>query len=399
MPSPCAPDSFEARVAAVVRSIPRGKTLGYAQVALLAGKPGRARAVVRALHALKGVPWWRVLKSDGTVAKEVAAEQVPKLRREGVQITGRRIAAEARWRPSPLSPESGRGPGCGVGSRRHPRQCPRNATVQARIHRTITALTVDAIVNAANATLAGGGGIDGAVHAAAAAELYAACLAFPELRPAVRGEVVTPGFELLRPPVSTTTTPHPDPLPEPGERGRGHRFLKLVVRPSLVRAPAISTGASGRVAIMARPRAGDWLADELRDLRRAGADVLVSLLTWAEAYELELEGEAEAAAAAGLEFLAFEIEDRQVPADDARAEAFVERVAGTIAAGRSAVVHCRMGIGRSSLVAASALCCLGVDPDEALRRLAEARGRPVPDTAEQRAWVVAFAQRRSGRRP
>lgn len=91
--------SFEARVGAVVRSIPRGKTLGYAQVALLAGRPGAARAVVRALHALKGVPWWRVRKSDGTVAKEIAAQQVPKLRREGVKVTGRRVGAEARWRP------------------------------------------------------------------------------------------------------------------------------------------------------------------------------------------------------------------------------------------------------------------------------------------------------------
>lgn len=161
----------------------------------------------------------------------------------------------------------------------------------------------------------------------------------------------------------------------------------------------VDTGTSGRVAIMPRPRAGDWLGDELRELRGAGADVLVSLLTWVEACELKLDGEAGAAAAAGLEFLSFEIEDRQVPADDARADAFVERVAATIAAGRSAVVHCRMGIGRSSLVAASALCCLGVDPEEALRRLSEARGWPVPDTAEQRAWVVAFARRRSGRRP
>ena len=52
----------------------------------------------------------------------------------------------------------------------------------------------------------------------------------------------------------------------------------------------IAREGPGRLAIM--PRDGDWLEDELRGLRQAGVEVLVSLLTPAEVHELGLEAEA-----------------------------------------------------------------------------------------------------------
>jgi O-acetyl-ADP-ribose deacetylase (regulator of RNase III) len=64
----------------------------------------------------------------------------------------------------------------------------------------LTRLDLDAIVNAANPGLLGGGGVDGAIHRAAGPALLAACRALPEVAPGVRcptGEArITKGFNL-----------------------------------------------------------------------------------------------------------------------------------------------------------------------------------------------------------
>jgi protein-tyrosine phosphatase len=144
---------------------------------------------------------------------------------------------------------------------------------------------------------------------------------------------------------------------------------------------------AGRLATATRPRGGDWLADDMRAVANAGVSLLVSMLTAEENTELSVGGEALAAEAAGVQFLGIPIEDRGLPE---RAMPFLEgvtRAAKEVSAKRAVAVHCRMGIGRSSMFAASTLVKLGVEPDDAWRAIALVRGRPVPDVAKQRDWV------------
>lgn len=61
--------NFTERVRAVVRSIPKGKTMSYGLVAARAGRPGAARAVgtIMSKNDDPSVPCHRVVRADGTV--------------------------------------------------------------------------------------------------------------------------------------------------------------------------------------------------------------------------------------------------------------------------------------------------------------------------------------------
>ena len=63
------PSAFQAKVYAVVKKIPKGKTLTYKQVAERIGQPGAYRAVGNALNKNYDptIPCHRVIRSDGTV--------------------------------------------------------------------------------------------------------------------------------------------------------------------------------------------------------------------------------------------------------------------------------------------------------------------------------------------
>jgi protein-tyrosine phosphatase len=149
----------------------------------------------------------------------------------------------------------------------------------------------------------------------------------------------------------------------------------------------------GKLAIAARPRGGDWLDDEATGWRRAGVDVVVSLLENDEASQLDLIGECQAAEHNSITFISFPIPDRGVPASFGDAASLMTRIAAQLDAGKNVAVHCRQGVGRSGMIAAGALVTSGASPEEAIQAVSSARGAEVPETLEQRRWMQQLPSR------
>jgi protein-tyrosine phosphatase len=148
----------------------------------------------------------------------------------------------------------------------------------------------------------------------------------------------------------------------------------------------------GRLAILPRPRGGDWLEDEVAGWRKAGVQVVVSALTPDEIESMDLGQEQAAAERQGLAFIRFPIPDRGTPDSFAASEAVFRQLDKLLNEGKEVGVHCRQGIGRSALIAATLLVLAGVAPPEAWQRIESTRGCPVPDTLEQRTWVERFTR-------
>lgn len=145
------------------------------------------------------------------------------------------------------------------------------------VHGDITALALDAIVNAANCSLLGGGGVDGAIHRAAGPELLASCRA---LGGCPTGEArITPGFRLPARWVVHTV----GPVWYGGQRGEPER-LAACYRNSLALAeahhladiafPAISCGVYGYPP----EEAAQIVVSELRRPRPPGSSLRRALL-------------------------------------------------------------------------------------------------------------------------
>ena len=154
----------------------------------------------------------------------------------------------------------------------------------------------------------------------------------------------------------------------------------------------LSNSTAGRLAISGRPRGGDWLEDEVAGWRQQGVDVVVSLLTDSENKDLDLQSEAAVVGQKGIRFYSFPIEDRGVPSSFGNVERLATQLGSELHQGKKVAIHCRQGIGRSSLLAAAVLISAGEEIEHSLKTIRDARGVDVPETPEQRNWLNQFAK-------
>ncbi len=143
----------------------------------------------------------------------------------------------------------------------------------------------------------------------------------------------------------------------------------------------------GRLAVVTRPRGGDWLDDEASGWRRAGLDVVVSLLETEEASQLDLSGEGAVAESKGMQYISFPIPDRGVPSSTPASLGLLKEITKALDEGKNVAVHCRQGIGRSGLIATGVLVASGTPVEAAPKVVSTARGLTVPETPAQLQWV------------
>lgn len=157
------------------------------------------------------------------------------------------------------------------------------------------------------------------------------------------------------------------------------------MKPSIFKVTKI---LNGELYIMPRPSA-DWLADDMEYFSELGINELVSLLEPQEASYLGLETEGEACRDKGLAFTNFPIPDRGLPTT-VYFKQLVEDVYSRLAEGSNIAIHCRAGIGRTGVLACSLIMRNGLPARDAIDLVSEARGFPIPDTAEQYDFIMEF---------
>ena len=148
---------------------------------------------------------------------------------------------------------------------------------------------------------------------------------------------------------------------------------------------------AARIGIMARPEGGEWLEQEMAQLKEQGIGLVVSLLEKNEIMELALVQEERYCRQHQITFVSFPIPDRQVPREDQLVDILIQEIIIRLGAGRSVIIHARMGAGRAAIIAGAVLVRTGVKAAIVLEHIRKERGWKVPDTDEQEKWLLKFA--------
>ena len=114
---------------------------------------------------------------------------------------------------------------------------------------------------------------------------------------------------------------------------------------------------------------------------------MVSLLERQEIYDLQLDKEEHICRLKNITYINFLIPDRDIPKQKDDTNKLIDTLVQKIEEGQSVVIHCRMGIGRSSIIAASVLLKYKLKAKDIIKNISSIRGLKVPDTDKQLSWL------------
>jgi methylated-DNA-protein-cysteine methyltransferase-like protein len=86
--------AFQNDVLSALQRLEPGEVVTYGEIAAQAGHPGAARAIGNILRNSSGVPWWRVVSSQGRLVPGCEVEQARRLMAEGVTLRSGRVVRQ-----------------------------------------------------------------------------------------------------------------------------------------------------------------------------------------------------------------------------------------------------------------------------------------------------------------
>lgn len=142
---------------------------------------------------------------------------------------------------------------------------------------------------------------------------------------------------------------------------------------------------------MPKPAVADAPRAFFKAIHGAGITHVLSLLSHEDIARLNLEQEAEWCNDVGIHFSHYPIVDFSVPNSPSAFLNKAQELHKAITSGQHWVIHCHGGIGRSGMMAVALLIHEGYPPEQAIEKVSNARGVPVPDTPEQKEFLLRLA--------
>lgn len=141
---------------------------------------------------------------------------------------------------------------------------------------------------------------------------------------------------------------------------------------------------AGKLYLMPYPKSAETVQQVREDY---SIETLLCLLPTEEQEKLSVANEADWCLQSNVNYLHFPVNDYDVPKSIVETKTVVQRLLEDLNDGKNVAIHCRAGIGRSSLICAVLLTMTGLSLPESLEQISVARGVSVPETNSQKKWL------------